>query len=372
MTETLEPLPPREAIEAFRRKGYEITFDWRDMMHEEHSRGFTVAKVASLDILHDIRAAVDRAISQGDTFEQFRREITPELQRRGWWGRSEMTDPLTGERREVQLGSPRRLRVIYDTNLRMAHAAGRWEGIERTAQARPWLRYVAILDDRTRDEHRDWHDTILRWDDPWWNQHNPPNGWNCRCTVQQLSDADLRRRGFTPSGGGPDVPTREWRNRRTGEVTRIPQGIDPGFSYNVGRANMAHLRRVATDRLDGADEDIARAGIDSMVRSGAFTSFLRSPGQAPGFPVAAGATRLGAARPTLELPPQTVARQRADGSLPAPEAWGRVQHLVDRGTATTEGRVRRVRIDGEPWEMEVEPGEDGRMRVLSLRRAGRS
>ena len=144
-----------------------------------------------------------------------------------------MVDPRTGEKRIVRVG-PRRLATIFDTNLRMAHARGRWERIEALKEEMPYLRYVATLDARTRPDHRRWHGTVLPVDDPWWRSHYPPNGWRCRCTVQQLSERDLRRRGreVTPR---PRDGTRKWTNRRTGEILDIPDGIDPGFERNVGR-----------------------------------------------------------------------------------------------------------------------------------------
>ena len=78
------------------------------------------------DLLRDIRGALDRALAEGRTMEQFRAGIEPVLRASGWWGKRTLTDPLTGETREVQLGSARRLRVIFDTNMRTAYAAGRW------------------------------------------------------------------------------------------------------------------------------------------------------------------------------------------------------------------------------------------------------
>ena len=100
----------------------------------------------------------------------------------------------------------------------MSHARGRWQRIERVAEAMPWLRYMATLDDRTRPAHRAWHGTVLRHDHPFWRSHYPPNGWHCRCTVLQFSDADLERYGLTPGEGPPpgSDKTRQWINKRTG------------------------------------------------------------------------------------------------------------------------------------------------------------
>ena len=226
-------VPPVEAIEHFRAKGYKLGFDWRDTEAAEHVISFTVAKAMQVDILTDIRRAVDEAFAEGHTFPQFYDRLTPTLQSKGWWGRRVMADPLTGEKRLVQLGSPWRLRTIFDTNLRMAHAHGRWTRIERLKDAMPYLRYVAILDARTRPEHAEWHGTVLPVDHPFWQTHYPPNGWRCRCIVVQLGEDDLERYGYRVSSD-PTVRTRPWTNRRTGEIVRVPAGIDPGFAHNVG------------------------------------------------------------------------------------------------------------------------------------------
>ena len=118
---------------------------------------------------------------------------------------------------------------------------GRWQAIERLKETRPYLRYVAVRDERTRPKRRSWHGTVLPVDHPWWNTRYPPNGWNCRCIVQQLSGDDLERYGYTPtSGPGPDADvTMPWLNKRTGEITRIPVGVDPGFAHNVGELDLA-------------------------------------------------------------------------------------------------------------------------------------
>lgn len=238
-------VPPVEAVEHFRSKGYHVGFDWRDTDAAQHLASFTVAKAMRLDILEDIREAVDEAIAEGLTFAQFQRRLEPVLRSKGWWGQQELVDPVTGERRLVQLGSPHRLRTIFDTNIRMASAHGRWTRVQRLKGVMPYLRYVAVLDARTRPEHALWHGTVLPVDHPWWRTHYPPNGWHCRCIVVQLSDHDLERYGYRVSPD-PDVRQREWLNRRTGEVHQVPFGIDPGFAHNVGLLDpVRHARNVA-------------------------------------------------------------------------------------------------------------------------------
>ncbi len=259
MAVELTPLPPAEAVAYFRSKGLAASFAWEDVWQEEHAKAFTVAKAMQREILEDIRAALDTALAEGRTLDQFRDELTPILQARGWWGRQEMTDPLTGETAEVQLGSPRRLRTIFDVNMRSAYQAGRWERIERVKDAMPFLRYVAVQDDRTRDEHRAWHGVVLPVDDPWWNTHYPPCGWRCRCTVTQMSARTLGRRGFEVTINPPRFPPKTFTNRRTGEVTTVEGGISPGFNFNVGKA---YLDGMTAGPLPDAPDGGGEAGVE--------------------------------------------------------------------------------------------------------------
>jgi len=241
-------LPFREAVAWFRRKGYLTSWHWADVSAQEHAAAFTVAKLARLDLLAAVKEGVDRGLADGETLRDFRKRVEPVLQQAGWWGRQIATDPVTRETREVQLGSPQRLATIFETNVSTAYAAGRWEQIARTADRRPYLRYVAVMDGRTRPAHRAWHGTVLRWDDPWWSTHAPPNGYRCRCAVQQLDDDDLGRRGWAV-GTAPPLDLQPYTNPRTGHVQLIPAGLTPGFAFNPGTVpRLAQARAVFADR----------------------------------------------------------------------------------------------------------------------------
>lgn len=258
-------VPPHEAIRTFRAKGFHIGYSWMDTDAATHMTSFTVAKAANLDILRDIRAAVDRALAEGVSYEDFRDELQPLLERRGWWGRREMRDPRTGETREVQLGSPRRLRTIFHTNLATAYARGKWERIERTAEDLPYLRYVAVNDERTRPDHSAWHGVILPVTDEWWRTHYPPNGWRCRCVVEQLSADDIERRGYEilPTRPAHEGQTRAWHNERTGEDVRVPIGVDPGWDHNVGRQDSVRAARaVLVEKIADAPVAVAQAAVN--------------------------------------------------------------------------------------------------------------
>ena len=256
-----QPLPPEEAIAYFKARGFNQveSWDWRDVWQAQHTMAFTVAKSTGFDVLKDIHAAVDDAISRGLTFKQFSAQLTPILQAKGWWGKMEKPDPLTGEVKDVQLGSPRRLKIIYDTNMRMSQAAGEWARIQRTKRYAPYLMYTAIRDSATRPLHRQWHGTVLPVDHPWWQTHYPPNGWRCRCSVIQLSAHDLEALGYQVSPDPVDDLVM-YTNDRTGETQMIPRGIDPGFAYNPGVAALdGHAARALMGKLVDAAPDMAAA-----------------------------------------------------------------------------------------------------------------
>lgn len=249
MAVELKPLKPEDAIRALfeRSESLEPSFSWRDLYGEEHARAGTVAKSAGYDILSDIFKGLSKALSEGRTVRDFSGDLKPVLQSKGWWGRKLAEDPLTGEQRLVQLGSMRRLELIFNVNMRVSYAAGHWSSFERRKASRPWLRYVCILDERTRPEHRLRHNLCLPVDHPYWDLWAPPCGWNCRCTLQSLSDRDVERMRSELIFDPPPNDFVTWTNKRTGEVRSIPRGIDAGWDYNPGKAGALAIATKATD-----------------------------------------------------------------------------------------------------------------------------
>lgn len=224
---------PADALRYLREKGLLQSFDYRDVWAEEHVESFTVAKAMEDSVLTTIRQAIDDALAKGIPFDKFRRELTPLLQELGWWGNAELVDPLTGEAMDATLGTPRRLRTIFDANLRTARAVGQWERIERTKALRPFLVYELGPSERHRPEHESWSGLVLPADDPWWNIHFPPNGWGCKCRVRQIARAEAERLGGVSKA--PVIELRPWVNARTGETRQVSRGVDPGWDYNPGK-----------------------------------------------------------------------------------------------------------------------------------------
>jgi hypothetical protein len=261
---SFDPGPPPEASRFLRNKGLRPSFSWKDVEPEEHAVAFAVAKVAELDLLEAMRAEVQRALDEGLTFESFQKSWRANPRLAEWWGRKAVEDPLTGAVVEAQLGSPRRLRTIYDANLRSARAAGQWERIERTQAAFPFLEYRLGPSEKHRPHHEDKAGLILPVDAPFWDEWMPPNGWGCKCWVRQVTKAEAGRRGVSDA---PEVPDRKWYNERTGDTQLVPQGIDPGWQRNPGKLRRQAAEGLLRDRLEAAPEAVRQAALADIATS---------------------------------------------------------------------------------------------------------
>lgn len=253
-------LEPAKAIAYLKFKGYAVTWNWQDMLDQAHDQAFTVAKAMRLDLLSDIRGALETALQDGQTLKQFITNMQPTLEAQGWWGQQVIVDS-EGVGELVQLGSPRRLKTIYQTNLQSAYMAGRKAEMEQTTETHPYWMYVAILDGKTRPSHRALHGQVFRHDDPIWSAIFPPNGFNCRCRVVALTEAAVKRRGLTvvSSAGRSFTDTVETgTDKRTGEIrTATVTGLrttdaegraitfrtDPGFNHAPGAGLAEALKR---------------------------------------------------------------------------------------------------------------------------------
>ncbi len=286
-------LKPEEAIAYLVSKGARLTWDYTEMLNEAHAKEFTVAKVMRNDILADIHGALVAAQSEGKPFGEFLKELKPTLQAKGWWGRKESMDPSTGELHDVQLGSPRRLKTIYQTNLQAAYMAGDYKQNRENAANRPWWEYVAVMDRRTRPAHAALNGLIFHADDPFWETHHPPQGYNCRCTVRALAEDQAEpaaRRstvGKNPSatltseevtvGVRSPVRTTVTRVNTTDLMGRkVNMAPDPGFNSNPGKG-LAKLQELGREKVKAMPAEIRPAARKELAGVGALPTVLSAP-----------------------------------------------------------------------------------------------
>jgi hypothetical protein len=243
---------PREALAYLKNKNLKAGFSYKDVWNEEHATAFTVAKAMQLDVLSDLHTAVVDAMEKGQSFESFKKNITPLLQQKGWWGKKEMTDPLTGKTVNAQLGSDRRLKTIYRVNMRSAYQKGQYDRT-MASDIHPYLMYRIGPSVNHREDHQSWDGLILPKDDPFWDSHFPPNGWGCKCYTRAVTE--VRKKQYEENGiptaprldgtGGGNVPAKTqappvkyktYFNERKGTVEQVPEGVDPAFNWNQGKA----------------------------------------------------------------------------------------------------------------------------------------
>lgn len=280
-------LPPERAVEYFTAKGMRITSGWRDIEAAAHARAFTVAGVLKAEALQDIRDALDEALTQGTTFDQFVKTLKPKLKAKGWWGIAH--DPETGEVLQGRAMTPHRLRPVYQTNLQSAYMAGRYKAQLEDADQRPYWQYVAILDSRTRPRHRSLNGRIFRFDDPIWRYIYPPNGYRCRCRVVALSHAEFLAAGGLLSEGkdhietvildlgprGGKVPVTGYRDPATKEFF----GPDGGFDSNPGQGafglDIALARRTQQLKTPEIRRQVWQALNNSPLRQAEYRNWVR-------------------------------------------------------------------------------------------------
>lgn len=276
--------PFEEAIRFFRDKASVTTKSWTDVYAAAHSRAFMVAGAATDAIVADFRAEIEKALEKGTTIAEFRKGFDDIVQRHGW--------QYNGKRGW-------RTRIIFDTNLRTAYAAGRWaqQTAPATLQAFPFLEYNHSGSLHPRQQHLAWDGLVLSADDSFWKTNYPPNGWHCGCFAISCSHRDLKRMGKS----GPDeAPELVFRAEEVGgKRVMVPIGVDPGFEYNPGEAWLS--RTLPGSQTVAAAPGMIRRFVDSAVAG-------KRPPESY-IPVAVAPAELAAA---LKLPAGTEIRLSAD------------------------------------------------------------
>jgi hypothetical protein len=191
-----QQLPFQEAIDYFATKQNIDTNSWRDLQGLDYDVAFAVAGAKGA-LLQDMRDAVEKAITEGTTLQEFRKDFDRIVQTRGW--------SYQGDR-------DWRTNTIYNTNLRTAYAGGRWEQIQQTKAKRPYLQWRHGGSGDPRPLHIALDRKVFSLDDPFWQtMGNPPIGHNCFppgtlvATSQGWAKIETIRRGDLVVGGSGDI-----------------------------------------------------------------------------------------------------------------------------------------------------------------------
>ncbi|MCB5309221.1 phage head morphogenesis protein [Yersinia massiliensis] len=259
-------LKPEEAIRYFESKGYTIGFNWHDVEARAHATAFTVAGILKQDVLEDVRHSLNDSPRNGTTFEQFKKQLIPVLEQKGWMGKGLVAD-ADGVLEGKQL-TPRRLKTIFQTNMQSAYNAGRYEEQLANAEFRPYWERVAVMDRLTRPKHAALNGFTARYDDPVWQFMYPPDGYRCRCRVRARSEADISRYSITVQSSQDRIETvqQAWgpNDTRTVQAFRINGELytpDAGFGHNPGQGNLSALGQRLMDKSAVASPRLASLAV---------------------------------------------------------------------------------------------------------------
>ncbi|MDM9647740.1 phage minor head protein [Rhizobium sp. S163] len=374
---------PLEVTSYFEGKTLRPAFSWQDVWGEEHAYAFTVAKATEAELLTGFRDSIAEAIRSGKGFDTWKLDIEAELTRQGWWGPRMVADPAGDQPdRMVDFSSTRRLKTIFWSNMNSARAAGQWERAQRSKRALPYILYVRTSSADPRAEHLGWVGIILPVDHPFWRTHWPPNGWGCKCQVRQISAREAAALlGREPTEGGivyrdslPDFgPDIEHRNRRTGEVTMVPPGIDPGWQTNPGLARASTLIQNLEAKLAAAPAADATAMLTGLWSD----PYLQlAPRLEPKVWLPAGVSRelaeqLGAKSPVVSITGEAIAdrierhKMSIDDFTALPKIIAGSEIAADR-KGNEHGRTLYRKIGKIFWRAFVSVSSNGYLRLNSL------
>lgn len=314
--------PFSEQVAFFRKKLGSLvpTERWDDLWKEQHDRSFMVAGAQKADLLADLAAAVDAAISNGESLRSFRDRFDEIVDLHGWTG-------WTGE--GSRAGRDWRTRVIYQTNLATSYAAGRLSQL-RAGGFSHWMYKHSDAVAQPRPHHVALDGVVEPADSPFWQRYFPPNGWGCHCRVVGVRDADSARRlggDFGRRAPGWTLET----DPRTGEAP----GVDRGWGYVPG-ASVADALRSLSGKLNKLPERPSVALIQDWVKSEAFARWFESP--TGSWPLVrmpeADAMALGAADGVrvAQLSSDTVTKQKMNHPELTSEEYDQAQSVVDGAT----------------------------------------
>lgn len=174
--------PFDEAVNFFLAKTAMPRAEFDKLAAAEKVKSFTAAYVYKADELQRVYDACLAALAKGQTLNDFRKATA---------------DILT---------KPWHRETVFRTNVLSAYGAGHWQQAQAAKGSRPYARYSAVMDGRTRPRHAALHGLVYPLDHPFWKLYWPPWDYNCRCAAITLSQGEIDKEGLKVSQDLPQTP----------------------------------------------------------------------------------------------------------------------------------------------------------------------
>jgi SPP1 gp7 family putative phage head morphogenesis protein len=154
-------LLPMEAAQIFWRDKVQVSpSEFRELENEAKLRAFAVSGIAKGDELSTVYLALQKAVDQGTSFEQFQKECAGIFERRGWTGKRAW-----------------RIDNIFRTNIQTAYNVGHYQQLMQDRDVLEYWQYSAINDRRVRPTHLAMDNRVWPANHPVWATWFPPNGY---------------------------------------------------------------------------------------------------------------------------------------------------------------------------------------------------
>jgi SPP1 gp7 family putative phage head morphogenesis protein len=211
----------RQAADWFAQKAKLVLprSEFDQLADEVKVRAFTVATVTKAEILQDTLEAVQAAISDGLTMQEFGDLLGQVMEARGWGG-------LT----------PWHMETIFRSNVQSAYGAGRWEQQRAQRDEFPYLHYQATHDARVRATHLALDGTVAPIGDPFWKRYYPPWAYNCRCYAESITEEEAQAIGIKPVNILEAPREDDFTSPAAGSWTPDLSGLDPVLRLKVEKA----------------------------------------------------------------------------------------------------------------------------------------
>lgn len=127
------------------------------------------------------------------------------------------------------------LNTELDTAIAQSQNARKWAQIQEEKNDFPLLKYKTQQDGLVRHDHAELNNVIRPVNDPFWDNHMPANGWNCRCYTQQIEDGEITEK--PPTLTDDQIPPLFRMNSGKDKIVFDPKK-HPYFSISKGDAQL--------------------------------------------------------------------------------------------------------------------------------------